>query len=74
MYPLDTAAEPKRSAAPGGKNKARQRTVSSLTAMDVQPRRVTWLWPGLIPFGAITVLAGQPGLGKSLLTISRELY
>ncbi|MDQ3670838.1 MAG: AAA family ATPase [Actinomycetota bacterium] len=37
--------------------------------MDVQPRKVKWLLEGLIPFGAITVLAGQPGLGKSLLTI-----
>jgi AAA domain len=30
---------------------------------------VEWLWPDRVPFGAITVLAGQPGLGKSLLTI-----
>lgn len=37
--------------------------------MDVKPRRVEWLWSGLIPFGAITVLSGQPGLGKSLLTV-----
>lgn len=69
MNPIDTAAVPERSAAAGGKNNRRQRAVSSITAMDVQPRKVKWLWPGLIPFGAITVLAGQPGLGKSLLTI-----
>jgi len=37
--------------------------------MNVKPRRVEWLLPGLIPFGAITVLSGQPGLGKSLLTV-----
>jgi RecA/RadA recombinase len=28
------------------------------------------LWQGRIPTGAITVLAGDPGLGKSLLTVS----
>jgi hypothetical protein len=37
--------------------------------MDVKPQKVEWLRPGLIPFGAITVLSGQPGLGKSLLTV-----
>jgi RecA-family ATPase len=28
-----------------------------------------WLWPERVPMNAITVLAGDPGLGKSLLTI-----
>ena len=28
-----------------------------------------WLWPGRIPFGKITVLDGDPGTGKSLITI-----
>jgi len=28
---------------------------------------VAWLWPGRIPFGELTILAGDPGLGKSLL-------
>jgi len=66
---MDTAAVAERSAAAGGKNVRRQRAVTSTTAMEVQPRKIKWLWPGLIPFGAITVLAGQPGLGKSLLTV-----
>jgi hypothetical protein len=30
---------------------------------------VEWLWQDRIPFGAITILAGNPGLGKSLLTV-----
>jgi hypothetical protein len=66
---MDTAAVPERSAAAASSTLRRQRAVTSTTAMEVQPRKVKWLWPGLIPFGAITVLAGQPGLGKSLLTI-----
>lgn len=68
MEALVGAAEPTSSVAAEG-SKRRQRTVTSRTAMDVKPRKVEWLWPGLIPFGAITVLSGQPGLGKSLLTV-----
>ncbi len=33
--------------------------------------RVDFLEPGRVPFGAVTVLAGDPGLGKSLKTISQ---
>ena len=28
-----------------------------------------WLWPGRVPQGGLTVLAGEPGLGKSLLSL-----
>jgi hypothetical protein len=30
---------------------------------------VRWLWPGRIPLGELTILAGDPGLGKSLLSV-----
>ncbi|MBA2708912.1 MAG: AAA family ATPase [Gemmatimonadaceae bacterium] len=63
------AIEPKGSLAADDALQRRQKTVTSRTAMDVKPRQVEWLLPGLIPFGAITVLSGQPGLGKSLLTV-----
>ncbi|MBI1337783.1 MAG: AAA family ATPase [Phycisphaera sp.] len=36
---------------------------------DVQPRPVRWLWPGRIALGKLTILAGDPGLGKSFLTL-----
>jgi len=36
---------------------------------DVQRKPLRWFWPGRIPLGKITVLAGDPGLGKSLVTI-----
>jgi RecA-family ATPase len=36
---------------------------------DVQPERVSWLWPGYIPLGKITLLDGDPGLGKSNITL-----
>lgn len=38
-------------------------------ASEVTPRRVDWLWPGRIPFGMVTLLDGDPGLGKSTLTL-----
>jgi hypothetical protein len=36
---------------------------------DVAPRPVSWLWPGRIPLGRITLLVGRPGEGKSFMTI-----
>lgn len=35
---------------------------------DVQPEPISWLWPGRIALGKLTLIAGDPGLGKSLLT------
>lgn len=36
---------------------------------SVEPKRLRWLWPGRIPFGKVALLDGDPGLGKSLVTI-----
>lgn len=36
---------------------------------DVRPQPVRWLWPGFIPYGKLTVIAGDPGLGKSFITM-----
>lgn len=36
---------------------------------DVLPQPVRWLWPGRIPLGKLTILVGDPGLGKSLTTL-----
>ena len=35
---------------------------------DVQPQAVEWLWPGHIPLGAISLIVGRPGEGKSFLS------
>ena len=35
---------------------------------DVTPRKVNWLWQGRIAIGKLTLLAGDPGLGKSFIS------
>ena len=36
---------------------------------EVEPEQVEWLWPGRLPLGKLAVLDGDPGLGKSVLTL-----
>ena len=35
---------------------------------DVTAKPVEWLWPGMIACGKISIIAGNPGLGKSQIT------
>ncbi len=35
---------------------------------DVQPQSISWLWRSRIPLGMLTLLDGDPGLGKSTIT------
>lgn len=41
----------------------------SVAANALERTEVRWLWRGRIPLEAITLLDGDPGLGKSLITI-----
>ena len=48
-------------------------TCSSLIsrrASEITPERVEWLWPGRIARGKHTCIAGEPGTGKSQLSIA----
>ena len=40
-----------------------------ITVADVESERVSWLWPGWLPFGKLVSLAGDPGLGKSTVAL-----
>jgi putative DNA primase/helicase len=40
-----------------------------LNMADVKAERVKWLWPSRVALGKLTVIAGDPGLGKSFLTL-----
>lgn len=35
----------------------------------IQPERIDWLWPGRIPRGKLTILEGDPKVGKSTLML-----
>ena len=35
---------------------------------DIQSEPISWLWQGRIALGKLTLIVGDPGLGKSLLT------
>lgn len=45
------------------------RWVSTMTA-----RATDWLWKGYIPLGKLTLLDGEPGTGKSLVTMAISSY
>ena len=36
---------------------------------DVCPLTVDWAWEGLVPVGAVTMVTGEPGIGKSLVAM-----
>ena len=60
---LDDIGRPKKSTHDAG--------IPALTRFtDIQRRKLEWLWPGRIPMGKISVIAGDPGFGKSLLSIA----
>ncbi|MGH7745816.1 MAG: bifunctional DNA primase/polymerase, partial [Candidatus Dormibacteria bacterium] len=37
---------------------------------DVEPEEIEWLWAGRIPRGKVTLLVGDPGGGKSYMTLA----
>lgn len=41
---------------------------------DVQPEPIAWLWPARIARGKVTLIAGDPGLGKSMLTCAMAAH
>lgn len=45
------------------------RRVVLTPASQVRPKVVHWLWEGRLPKGALTLLAGREGLGKSTLCV-----
>jgi putative DNA primase/helicase len=44
------------------------RTVQLTPFSEVRERAVRWLWRPWVPLGKVTVLAGPPGISKSMLT------
>ena len=46
---------------------AQDRALVVHRAADVEMRSLEWLWPGRVALGKLTLIAGEPGLGKSQL-------
>lgn len=43
--------------------------IATRTLSEVEAKPITWLWPGYFPFGALCLVDGDPGLGKSFFTL-----
>lgn len=41
---------------------------------DIAPEPIQWLWPSRIALGKVTMLAGDPGLGKSMITVAMAAH
>ncbi len=41
----------------------------STTAASIAPEKIKWLWGNKIPSGTLTIIAGDPGSGKSFLSL-----
>jgi len=48
---------------------ARDSRVQLISFDQIQPESVKWLWPGRIPLGKITILQGDPKVGKSTVAL-----
>lgn len=55
---------------PSSSNKKYEGDAVLVTLSDVVPEKVSWLWKDRIPFGKLTLLEGDPGLGKSILSLN----
>ena len=69
--PPKTADEPR---APAAYGKSNPRSTVDLTELfeleclaDVEPVPIEWLWPDYLAVGKLTLLGGDPDLGKSLI-------
>jgi len=41
----------------------------TVCASDIDPQPIRWLWPQRFALGKLNLIAGDPGLGKSILTL-----
>jgi hypothetical protein len=64
---IDPAAPPPE---PDAENVAGEPRYKLVCAADVICQPVEWLWPDRVPRGMLTMFAGDPKLGKSIVTIA----
>lgn len=54
---------------PPGRPPPRELRPLAVAAADIRLRPLQWLWHGRLPFGKLAIIDGDPGLGKSLVTL-----
>jgi hypothetical protein len=57
---------------PHGKDEVPVRRLRLTSAAEITPKRVRWLWAGRWALGSLTIVAGEPGLGKSTIVYDRS--
>src|SRR5262245_19863279 len=50
-------------------SRARSQRLIATRLSDVEAKEVSWLWPNYIPCGKLTLLIGDPGVGKSFVSL-----
>jgi putative DNA primase/helicase len=67
---VDRALEVRKKRSPFQQPALSSRALIVQCAADVKPEPVSWLWAGRVALGKQTLLAGQPGLGKSQVALA----
>lgn len=60
---------PTRSKSKSSKTPIEKRTLSVQRFSDIDPQEVVWLWKNRIALGKLTLIVGEPGLGKTFVAI-----
>jgi hypothetical protein len=64
------APPPEPKPAEGAKPAGKPAQTLAIRMADIEPEPVEWLWHPYIPFGKLTSVEGDPGVGKSWLTMA----
>ena len=54
----------------GARLRPNQPDIQLVCLADIEAEQVTWLWPPYIPVGKVTLIEGDPGIGKSFLSLA----
>ncbi len=54
----------------GAEPKSAAGSLAFVCAADVDPESVDWVWPGRLARGKLTIIAGDPSMGKSQISMA----
>ena len=70
FYVEESLDQLRHSPPPPGAETPEAEALTLTPASEVTEQSVEWLWPGWLPRGELTLLAGQPGAGKTTLALA----